>query len=87
MKMNSAYRGEIIKDIIFTLLTCGIYGLFWQNRLFKAVNEASARDDEGCGLIEHPRRGDVGDCVDGGEVARARLQTWNNLGLTESRKC
>jgi hypothetical protein len=29
---------SIVTDIIFTLLTCGIYGLFWQNRLFKSVN-------------------------------------------------
>jgi hypothetical protein len=29
---------NIVTDIIFTLLTCGIYGLFWQNRIFKSVN-------------------------------------------------
>ena len=29
---------NIVTDIIFTLITCGIYGLFWQNRMFKSVN-------------------------------------------------
>ena len=44
MKLDQSYRGEIVKDILFTLLTCGIYGLFWQNRLFKAVNAASGQE-------------------------------------------
>jgi hypothetical protein len=44
MKLDPSYRGEIIKDILFTLLTCGIYGLFWQNRLFKAVNALSGQE-------------------------------------------
>jgi len=39
MKLDKGtYYGNIVADIIFTLLTCGIYGLFWQNRVFKAVN-------------------------------------------------
>jgi Domain of unknown function (DUF4234) len=29
---------NIVLDIVFTLLTCGIYGLFWQARLFRTVN-------------------------------------------------
>lgn len=31
-------QGNIAIDIVLTLVTCGIYGLFWQNRLFKAAN-------------------------------------------------
>ena len=31
-------QGNIAVDIILTLVTCGIYGLFWQNRIFKATN-------------------------------------------------
>lgn len=31
-------RGNLAADIIFTLITCGIYGLFWQNRIFKISN-------------------------------------------------
>lgn len=31
-------QGNLASDIVFTLLSCGIYGLFWQNRLFKASN-------------------------------------------------
>lgn len=44
MKLDQQYKGEIIKDILFTVLTCGIYGLFWQNRLFKAVNSLSGQE-------------------------------------------
>ena len=32
------FTSNIIKDIIFTLITCGIYGLFWQARQMRAVN-------------------------------------------------
>ena len=31
-------QSNIAIDIVLTLVTCGIYGLFWQNRLFKAAN-------------------------------------------------
>jgi hypothetical protein len=31
-------EGNIAMDVVFTIITCGIYGLFWQNRIFKAVN-------------------------------------------------
>ena len=31
-------QGNIAVDIILSLVTCGIYTLFWQNRLFKAAN-------------------------------------------------
>ena len=45
MKLDKfAFSGNIITDIIFTLLTCGIYGLFWQNRIFKAVNSLSGQN-------------------------------------------
>jgi hypothetical protein len=37
-------QGNIGLDVVFTLITCGIYGLFWQNRLFKACN--ALNDDE-----------------------------------------
>jgi hypothetical protein len=32
------YSSSIAKDIIFSLITCGIYYLFWQERQMKAVN-------------------------------------------------
>jgi hypothetical protein len=39
MKLDKfAHTSNIVTDIIFTVLTCGIYGLFWQNRLFKTAN-------------------------------------------------
>ena len=31
-------RGTLAADIVFTLITCGIYGLFWQSRIFKISN-------------------------------------------------
>lgn len=35
---QSSAEGNIAADIVFTVITCGIYGLFWQNRIFKAAN-------------------------------------------------
>ncbi len=35
---RASAEGNLAKDIVFTLLTCGIYGLFWQNRIFKTTN-------------------------------------------------
>lgn len=32
------FVSSIAKDIIFTVLTCGIYGIFWQFRQMKAMN-------------------------------------------------
>ena len=29
MKPNKIYKGEIVMDIVWSVLTCGIYGLFW----------------------------------------------------------
>jgi hypothetical protein len=37
-------HGNIAADVIFSLITCGIYGIFWQARLFKASN--TLNDDE-----------------------------------------
>ena len=37
-------EGNIGMDVVFSLITCGIYGLFWQNRLFKACN--ALNDDQ-----------------------------------------
>ena len=32
------FTSSIVKDIILSLITCGIYYLFWQERQMKAVN-------------------------------------------------
>jgi hypothetical protein len=32
------YTSSIVKDIILSIITCGIYSLFWQARQMRAVN-------------------------------------------------
>lgn len=31
-------EGNIAMDVVFTIITCGIYGLVWENRIFKTAN-------------------------------------------------
>ena len=39
MRPNQAEaQGNVALDLVLSLITCGIYGLFWQARLFKATN-------------------------------------------------
>ena len=35
---------NVALDIVLTLLTCGIYGLFWQARIFRVVNAFLGRE-------------------------------------------
>lgn len=34
----SEYRRSVLMDMLLTLVTCGIYGLYWQYRLMKGLN-------------------------------------------------
>ena len=38
------FKGDIAKDVIFTIITCGIYGFFWQYRQMKFVNTLSGEE-------------------------------------------
>jgi hypothetical protein len=35
---------SVTTDVILTVLTCGIYGIFWQARIFRAVNAFLGRE-------------------------------------------
>lgn len=35
---------DIAKDIVFTIITCGIYNFFWQARQFKVLNGLLGKD-------------------------------------------
>ncbi len=41
----SAYRKSIAAGIVLTLLTCGIYNLFWQNHQIKTINFFLGREE------------------------------------------
>ncbi|MFN8359734.1 MAG: DUF4234 domain-containing protein [Candidatus Kapaibacterium sp.] len=38
-------RRDILISIILTLVTCGIYGLFWQSRQMDAINAWQGREE------------------------------------------
>lgn len=38
MVQKESAVSNIVLDIVLTLVTCGIYGLVWQARMFKVVN-------------------------------------------------
>lgn len=41
---REAAVGNIALDIVLTLLTCGIYGLFWVARIFRVLNAFLGRE-------------------------------------------
>ena len=43
--LPAEYRLDVAKGIIFTLITCGIYNVYWNYRQFQAMNLLLGREE------------------------------------------
>jgi hypothetical protein len=44
-KLSSEHRIDIATGIILSLITCGLYNIYWNYRQFKAMNELLGREE------------------------------------------
>jgi hypothetical protein len=84
-------QGNIAADIVFSIISCGIYGLFWQNRLFKAANALLDEDKYSfwpwflltlvtCGIYNMYAQYQVGESLHAG-LRKEGLPGNENLGI------
>jgi len=43
--LNPRFRVEIVLGIVFSVITCGIYNIFWNKRQFEAMNSLLGKEE------------------------------------------